>query len=80
VSATFKSGQVQVWGESMREEVRQELQRKIAAKFEQALGPKPPAPKQISEERRIKEQEVYVETLYRAAIKQLRYGKLRPRG
>jgi hypothetical protein len=68
-------GQVQFWGESMREEFRQELQRKIAAKFEQALGPKPPAPKQISEERRIKEQEVYVETLYRAAIKQLRYGK-----
>jgi len=63
----------------MREEIRQELQRKIAAKFEQALGPKPPAPKPISEERRIKEQEVYVETLYRAAIKQLRFGKVQLR-
>jgi hypothetical protein len=59
----------------MREEIKQELQRKIAAKFEQALGPKPPASKPISEERRIREQEVYVETLYRAAIKELRYGK-----
>jgi hypothetical protein len=27
----------------MREELRQELQRKIAEKFQSALGPKPPA-------------------------------------
>jgi hypothetical protein len=36
----------------MGEEIKQELQRKIAAKFEQAFGPKPPAPGKISEEER----------------------------
>lgn len=36
----------------MREEIEQEIRRKIVEKFDQALGPKPPAPPKISEEER----------------------------
>jgi hypothetical protein len=55
----------------MKDEIRLELQRKIAAKFDQALRPKTPPHKVISEERRKAEQEAYVESLYRAALKGL---------
>jgi hypothetical protein len=34
-----------LFAEAMREEIRRELQRKIAGKFEDALGPKPPVRK-----------------------------------
>jgi len=55
----------------MKDEIKQELQRKIAAKFDQALRPKVPPRKAISEEQHKAEQEAYVESLYRAALKGL---------
>jgi hypothetical protein len=55
----------------MKDEIKQELQRKIAAKFDQALRPKMPPQKVISEEQRKAEQEAYVESLYRSALKGL---------
>jgi len=54
----------------MREETRKALQEKIAAKFEQALGAKPPAPKQISEEERQARTAQYADLLIKAAMKQ----------
>jgi hypothetical protein len=62
---------VEVWGIAMKEEIKRELQRKIAAKFDQALSQKMPPHKVTSEEQRKAEQDAYVETLYRAALKGL---------
>jgi hypothetical protein len=47
------------------------LQEEMARKFDQALGPKPPARK-ISEEERLARQAEYAELLHRSAIKRLR--------
>jgi hypothetical protein len=58
-------------GGGMREEIRQELQRKIAEKFEQARGPRPPAPKQISEEERQARTARYADLLFQSALKQM---------
>ena len=57
----------------MKDEIKQELQRKIAAKFDQALRPKMPPHKVTSEEQRKAEQDAHVESLYRAALKRLDY-------
>jgi hypothetical protein len=62
----------------MKDEIKRELQRKIAAKFDQALGPKTPPQKVISEEQRKAEQQAYVESLYRAALKGLDHPTHRP--
>jgi len=55
----------------MRAETKLELQRKIAEKFDQALGPKPPAPPQISEEERQARTARYADMLIRVALKQV---------
>jgi hypothetical protein len=55
----------------MKDEIKRDLQQKIAAKFDQALRPKMPPHKVISEEQRKAEQEAYVESLYQAALKGL---------
>jgi hypothetical protein len=62
----------------MKDEIKQELQRKIAAKFDQALRPKGPSEKVISDEQRKVEQQAYVESLYRAALKGLNHPTNRP--
>jgi hypothetical protein len=54
----------------MREEIKLELQRKIAEKFYQALGPKPPAAPRISEEERQAKTARYADLLIKAALKQ----------
>jgi hypothetical protein len=59
-------------GGGMREETKQEFQRKIAEKFEQALGPKPPAPKQISDEERQAKTALYADLLMKSALRQSR--------
>ena len=55
----------------MREEIRQELQRKIAAKFDQALGEKPKV-KVVSEEQRRGRTARYTDLLIRSALRQTR--------
>jgi hypothetical protein len=52
----------------MREEVRLELQRKIAEKFDQALGEMPKA-KVVSEEQSRERTARYAEMLIKAALK-----------
>jgi len=53
----------------MREEIRLELQRKIAEKFEAARGPEPP---KITEEERRRRVEQRANLLMEAALRQLR--------
>jgi hypothetical protein len=55
----------------MREENLKALRERIQASFERARSTEPPAPKRISEEQRLANQQAYVELLYRAAVKQL---------
>jgi len=55
----------------MREENLKALQEKIQASFEKARAQEPQAPKKISEDRRLAQQQTYIELLYRAAVKQL---------
>jgi len=55
----------------MREEIRQEIQRKIAEKFEQALGEKPKV-KVVSEEERRENTARYANLLIKAALKRHR--------
>jgi hypothetical protein len=55
----------------MREENLKVLREKIQASFERARSTEPPAPKRISEEQRLTQQQTYIELLYRAAVKQL---------
>jgi hypothetical protein len=59
------------FGGQMREEIRQEIQRKISESFEKARSVEAPARKKISEEQRLAQQQTYIELLYRAAVKQL---------
>jgi hypothetical protein len=58
------------WGIKMREEIRKELQREIAEKFEQARGPKLPV-KQISEEERQARTARYADLLIESALRQV---------
>jgi hypothetical protein len=58
----------------LREEIRRELPRKIAEKFDQARGPEPQPVRKISEEERLARTEQYAELLYRAALKKLGSG------
>ena len=69
---------VKTGGITMKDEIKRELERKIAAKFDQALRPKAPPQKVISEEQRKAEQQAYVESLYRAALKGLDHPTNRP--
>jgi hypothetical protein len=55
----------------MRAETKLELQRKIAEKFDQALGPKPPAPPRISEEERQARTARYANLLFKSALRQV---------
>jgi hypothetical protein len=55
----------------MREDLRLEIQRKIAEKFDQALGPRPPAPRQISEEERQERTAQYADLLMKSALRSL---------
>jgi len=55
----------------MKEEIRQEIQKKIAEKFDQALGPKPRAPKLKSEEERQERTAQYADWLIKAALEKL---------
>jgi hypothetical protein len=51
----------------MREEIRLELQRKIAEKFEQARGPEP---RKMSEEERQARTAEYAELLFKSGLRQ----------
>ena len=55
----------------MREENLNALRERIQASFERARGVEAPAPKRISEEQRLAQQQTYIELLYQAAVKQL---------
>jgi hypothetical protein len=55
----------------MREAIRQALAEEIARKFEQARGPKPPAPKQVAEEERRARTAQYVDILIKVALRQI---------
>jgi hypothetical protein len=61
----FARNRGQMWAE-----IRQELQKKIAAKFEQAWGPKPPV-KKVSEEERLARQAEYAELLFKSALRRI---------
>jgi len=55
----------------MREEIKQELQRKIAEKFEQARGQAAPSVKQITEEERAAMTKRYADLLIKAALRKI---------
>jgi hypothetical protein len=55
----------------MHEENLKALQERIQASFERARSTEPPAPKKMSEQERLTQQQTCIEFLYRAAVKQL---------
>jgi hypothetical protein len=55
----------------MREELRQELRRKITARFEEARGSLPPVRPRISEEERVARVKARAELLFAAALRKI---------
>jgi hypothetical protein len=58
-------------GIKMKEELRREIEERIKASFEEALGPKPPARKLISEEERQARTARYADVLIKSALRKV---------